>query len=546
MIPVFKPSITQKEISAVIKVLKSGWLGLGPKTEEFEKKFSQYIGARFAVGLNSGTSALHLALNVLGIKRGDEVIVPTITFVSTAHAVLYNQAKPVFADVDPDTLCIDPQDIKKKITSKTKAIIPVHYSGHPADLDKIYEIVKKKNIEIIEDAAHACGAEYKGRKIGSISRLTCFSFHAVKNLTCGEGGMITTNDDELYRKLKELRWLGISKDTWTRSELGKIYAWQYWVNELGFKAHLNDLASAIGLVQLSRLEDLNKKRRMIVNIYNKRLENLKHIKLPIEKKDVKSSWHIYHIKLKKRDELIAFLKDKGIAPGVHYYPIHLHPYYRKRYYSYCPVAEYIWKQLISLPLYPDMTQTEITRVTDAIKQFSVQADWEETEIKGNKIILRNIQSSDLDMMLEWRNQNRRYFFDSSILTKDRHQEWFDNYLKDNRTDKMFIIETKNKIPIGMIGLNRIDYKNKCAEFGRFIIGIPKFRKRGFGSDAARTLVKFAFNKLGLRRIYLRLLKKNKRAKKLYQRIGFIEEGLDKEIKVDQRIKRDIIQMAMLK
>lgn len=368
MIPVFKPSITEEEIQAVTEVLKSGWLGLGPKTAEFEKKFADYVGSQFAVGVNSCTAALHLALNVLGIGQGDEVIVPTITFVSTAHAVVYNGAKPVFADVCEDTLCMDVEDVKRKVGKKTKVILPVHYGGHPCDMDKLSEIGLQKGIAVVEDAAHACGAEYKGKKIGSISELTCFSFHAVKNLTCGEGGMITTGNKVYDAKFRELRWLGISKDTWGRSEKEEVYAWQYWVNELGFKCHMHDISAAIGLVQLKRLEKLNQKRGDIVKKYNEGFKDLDWLDIPPEKDYVRSSWHIYHVKLDRRDKLISHLKNNDIAPGVHYYPNHLHPYYEAQA-GHLPVAERIWKRILSLPLYPDMKNDEVDKVVEVVKDF---------------------------------------------------------------------------------------------------------------------------------------------------------------------------------
>ncbi|WHH58255.1 DegT/DnrJ/EryC1/StrS family aminotransferase [Petroclostridium sp. X23] len=234
-IPVLKPSIGEEEINAVVEVMKSGWLGLGPKTEEFEKNFAQYIGADYAVALNSGTAALHLAVKVLGIGEGDEVIVTPMTFVSTVHAIVYEGALPVFADIEKDTMNIDVDDIEKKITDKTKAIIVVHMAGHPCDMDRINELASRYGLYVIEDAAHACGAKYKGKRIGNSSNLTCFSFHAVKNLTCGEGGAITCNNEWYNRYFKEMRWVGISKDTWIRSSKEKVYAWQYWIDKVGYK-----------------------------------------------------------------------------------------------------------------------------------------------------------------------------------------------------------------------------------------------------------------------------------------------------------------------
>ncbi len=368
MIPLFRPSITEEEIQAVREVMESGWHTLGPKTAEFEQQFAHYVGARHAVGMNSGTAALHLAMHLLELGHGDEVIVPTITVVSTPHSAVYAGATPVFADVCPDTVCIDLQDVERKITPRTRAIIPVHYGGHPCDLDALREIIRGRDITIVEDAAHACGAEYKGQRIGALSPLTCFSFHAVKNLACGDGGMVTTDNDEYARVLRELRWLGISKDTWQRTVGRPAYAWHYLVNRLGFKAHLNDIAAAIAMVQLKRLEDLNTRRRALVAHYTERLSQFSGVQCPVEKPYAKSAWHLYAIQVEDRDELIAYLKEHGIGTGVHYYPTHLHPYYHDRK-AHCPVAEDLWKRLLTLPLYPDLTPEEQEHVIQTLEQF---------------------------------------------------------------------------------------------------------------------------------------------------------------------------------
>jgi len=368
MIQLFKPDIQNAEIAAVEAVLKSGWIGLGPKTEEFERKFANFIGVPYAVGVNSATAALHLALIVAEVGQGDEVIVPSLTFVSTVAAVLYVGATPVFADVQPDTLCIDPQDIANKISPKTKAVIPVHYGGHPCEMDEIEALTREKGITVIEDAAHACGATYKGRTIGTLSPLTCFSFHAVKNLTTGEGGMISLFNAEWNKRLRRLRWMGIDKDTWKRTSEEEIYAWQYSINELGYKYHMSDIAAAIGLVQLSRLSELNARRRQIVELYNEGLADIPWIQLPIEREYVKSAWHIYAIRLSKRDKMIAHLKANGIAPGVHYYPIHLHNYYKK-WSMPLPITEREWCRVLSLPLHPGLTDANIAQVIDTIRVF---------------------------------------------------------------------------------------------------------------------------------------------------------------------------------
>jgi perosamine synthetase len=368
MTQLFKPDYGDEEVAAVTEVLRSGWIGLGPKTTEFENAFADFVGAPHAVGLNSATAALHLALILAGVGPGDEVIVTSLTFVSSVAVALYVGAKPVFADVLPDTLCIDPQDIAKKISPKTKAIIPVHYGGHPCEMDEINKLAKGKGITVIEDAAHACGSTYKGRAVGTLSELTCFSFHAVKNLATADGGMITLDNENWDKKLRRLRWMGIDKDTWHRTEGGETYAWHYTINELGYKYHMTDIDAALGLVQLKRLEYLNGRRREIVSMYNEGLADVPWVQLPVEKDHVKSAWHVYAIQIPKRDQMISHLKANGVSPGVHYYPIHLHNYY-ELWRTPLPTTERAWERLISLPMHPQLTDSEVLHVIDLILGF---------------------------------------------------------------------------------------------------------------------------------------------------------------------------------
>lgn len=369
MIPVFKPSLGREELEAVREVFESGWIGLGPKTKEFEERFAQYIGADFAVGTNSCTAALHLALAVLGINFG-EVITPSLTFISTSHAILYNGATPVFADVYEDTLNVDVDDVKRKITDRTKAIIAVHYGGHPCDMDAICDLARGRGIRVVEDAAHATGASYKGKKVGTLGDIACFSFHAVKNLTTGEGGMITTSDEKVYKELQKLRWLGITKDTWQRSEEEvDRYSWYYEVETLGYKYHMSDINAAIGLVQLKKVDALNEKRRQITIRYNTEFKNLDWLKIPILKENVKSSHHNYVVKVDDRDKFIGYLKNKGISSSVHYIPNHHYKIYKK-YRADVPVTEKIWKKLVTLPLFPDLTEEEIDKIVEAVKGFN--------------------------------------------------------------------------------------------------------------------------------------------------------------------------------
>ncbi len=371
MIPLFRPSYGEEELEALREPLKTGWAGLGPKTEEFEERFAQYIGVRYAVGVNSGTAALHLALKVMGVE-GHEVITTPMTFVSTNHAILYNNAIPVFTDIYPDTLNLDPDQIRRNITPRAKAIVVVHYGGHPCDMDPIMEIARSYGLRVVEDAAHGCGGEYKGRKIGSLADIACFSFHAVKNFATGDGGMITTNDPEIYERLKKLRWLGITKHTWARVEKDQRYFWSYDVEELGFKYHMNDIQAAIGLAQLTKLERNNQRRREIVKKYDEALADLEGIETPTVKDYAKSACHNYVIKLDGRDILSTYLREKGISTGVHYVPNNLYPMY-KGFGKPTPVADAIWKKLLTIPLYPDLTDEELGKIIGSIKTFKTGA-----------------------------------------------------------------------------------------------------------------------------------------------------------------------------
>jgi len=372
VIPVLRPSFGDEEIEAVAEVLRSGWAGLGPKTKEFEEAFAKYLGCHFTIGLNSGTAALHLAAEALQLRPEDEVIVTPLTFVSTVHVIEYCGAKPVFADVEADTCNLDPADVERKITDRTRAVFCVHYAGHACDMDRLKALTEGRRIEIVEDAAHACGAGYKGQKIGTVSDLTCFSFHAVKNLAMGEGGAIAYNAERFDSHFRAMRWLGINKDTFSRTVHAKVYAWQYQVDLLGYKYHLHDVSAAIGLVQLRKLDENNRKRARLAARYNEAFQALDWLETPTVRDYAEPSWHLYVVKLpneRSRDELIRTLKQHNIAPGVHYYPINLHPYYQ-RAGAEVPVANELWKRILSLPLYPDLTESDQDRVIDTVRKFN--------------------------------------------------------------------------------------------------------------------------------------------------------------------------------
>ena len=368
--------IDEEDIKAVIEVLRSDWITQGPKVAEFEKEFAKYVGARYAVAVNSGTAALHAACFAAQIEKGDEAITTPITFAASANCVLYQGGTPIFADIDENTLNIDPDEIKKKITKKTKALIPVDFTGLPVDLEKILQIAKDNNLIIIEDASHALGATYKDRKIGSISDMTVFSFHPVKHITTGEGGMITTNNKEYYERLKLFRTHGITKEK--DKLLNYEGPWYYEMQELGYNYRLTDFQCALGMAQLKKIDKNVHRRIEIVQKYNDAFEENKEIKTPyFDSKISTSTWHLYIIQLnlKKlevgRREIFETLKAENIGVNVHYIPVYLQPYYKKRFGYHrgdFPKAENYYSRAITLPVFPKMTEKDINDVVKAVKK----------------------------------------------------------------------------------------------------------------------------------------------------------------------------------
>jgi len=372
-IPFHKPYITDDEISEVVDSLKSGWLTMGPKTVRFEEEFGKYTGARHSIAVNSCTAALHLALKAIDLKPGDEVIIPTMTFTATGEVVCYFNAKPVIVDVEKDAQNIDIEKIENAITPKTKAIIPVHFAGQPCDMDEIMKLAGSHDIRVIEDAAHSLPAWYKKRKIGTIGDITCFSFYATKTLATGEGGMITTENDEWAEKIKILRLHGISKDAWKRySGEG---SWFYEVVEAGYKYNMTDIQAAMGLAQLRKLEWMWEKRKEIAVNYTEAFKNSGFMETPKVKPDRVSAWHLYVIRLNletlsiDRARFIEELKARGIGASVHFIPLHKHPFYRDTF-GYnpgdFPVAERLYEKTVSLPIYPGMTGKEIDFVVESV------------------------------------------------------------------------------------------------------------------------------------------------------------------------------------
>ncbi|MBT5470786.1 MAG: UDP-4-amino-4,6-dideoxy-N-acetyl-beta-L-altrosamine transaminase [Nitrospina sp.] len=373
LLPYGKQFVEQNDIDAVIKVLQSDWLTTGPSVMEFEKLFAEQVGAAHGVAVNSGTAGLHCAVYAAGVEADDEVITSPMTFMATANCIRYQGAKVVFADVEPDTLNIDPEKIKECLTPKTKAIIAVDFSGQPVNLDAIGKIAKDNNLILIEDSAHALGATYKNRLVGSIADMTTFSLHPVKHITTGEGGLVVTNDSKLAERLRRFRNHGINRDHHQRQKQG---TWTYDMEELGYNYRLTELNSVLGISQLQKLPKLLERRRRIVVRYNEAFSNIKQLTPPAEFPDSKSSWHLYVIKLnlesltKDRDEIFQALRAENIGVNVHYIPVPWLAYYQKMGYKKgdWPIAESMYHRLISLPMWPGMTDDDVEDVIFAVKK----------------------------------------------------------------------------------------------------------------------------------------------------------------------------------
>lgn len=374
MIPYGRQCIDDDDIQAVVDVLKSDWLTTGPCVESFEKAFTQQVGAKYAVAVSSGTAALHAAMFALDIKQGDEVIVPAMTFAASANCVVFQGGIPVFADVELDTLLIDPIDVERKITKNTKAVIAVDYAGQPCDYDALRKITDRHGIALVDDACHALGASYKNDPVGSIADLSAFSFHPVKHITTGEGGMITTNDADLAQRMRTFRNHGITTDHRQRESLG---SWFYEMVDLGFNYRLTDFQCAMGISQLKKLPEWVRRRQAIAGLYDEAFNSLDSV-WPLKlKKDVTHAYHLYVVRLKSstktidRSTVFSILRNIGIGVNVHYIPVHLHPFYRKRFHTeprMCPAAEKAYEQIISLPMFPGMRDSDVTVVVDTVRK----------------------------------------------------------------------------------------------------------------------------------------------------------------------------------
>ncbi len=375
-LPFHKPFLGEEEMAEVLDTLQSGWLTLGPKTLKFEEKFAEYVGAEHAIAVSSCTAALHLALEAYGVGPGDEVILSPYTFTATAACVLYAGATPVLADTTADYPNLDPAAVEEKLTDRTRAIIPVHFAGAPCDMDAIQELADRACAVVIEDAAHAVPAAYKGRRVGSISAATAFSFYAGKNMTTGEGGMITTDDSTIADALRSRRLHGISRDAWKRySSEG---SWYYEVSARGFKYNMTDINAAIGLHQIDRLETFHARRLEVIALYNELLAPLPGISTPVAPADVDSAWHLYVVGVDSeqtgvtRNEVIDALRADNIGTSVHFIPVHHHPFYQDKLgcrQEDFPRASAHYESAVSLPLFPTMKDDDVRAVARSLERI---------------------------------------------------------------------------------------------------------------------------------------------------------------------------------
>lgn len=376
LLPYGRQSIDEDDIQCVVGVLRSDWLTTGPNVAEFEEAFAAYVGAKYAVSFASGTAALHGAAFASGLGPGDEAITSPMTFAATANCVLYQGATPVFADVSTDTLNLDPQKTAARITPRTRALLPVDYAGHPAEINAFLEIADRHGLIVIEDACHALGAHYLQRRTGSVAHMTVFSFHPVKHLTTGEGGMVTTDRSDFAETLRRFRNHGISSDARQRQSQGQ---WHYEMVLLGFNYRLTDIACALGLSQLRKLEVNLLRRGEIASRYASAFRDLAAITLPVTREDVTHAWHLYPIQLNleklsaTRAEVFRALRAENIGVNVHYIPVHLHPYYRDRFGDRAgefPVAENAHERLISLPMFHGMSDQDVEDVIKAVRKVT--------------------------------------------------------------------------------------------------------------------------------------------------------------------------------
>lgn len=519
-IPYGKQTISKADIRAVMNALSSEFLTTGPKVNEFEEAFATFVNAKYAVAVSNGTAALHLACLATGLKSGEELITSPMTFAASANCALYCGAKPIFVDIREENGLIDERLIEKKITSKTRIVIPVHYGGLPCNLAKIHSIAKRHKLVVIEDACHALGSKYKGTKIGdcSYSDMAVFSFHPVKHITTGEGGMITTNSKLFYEKLLILRTHGITRDP--SKLLNKSEGqWYYEMQDLGFNYRITDFQCALGISQLSKVKEYIGKRISLAKTYDNAFSNIKDIEVIIPPKGINNAYHLYIIKVKDKKtrlNLFNYMNRKGIYCQIHYIPVYWHPYYQKLGYKkgICPRAEEFYERIVSIPMFPSLTIIGQKKVITSIRTFV---------IKNNKQYMKTLKIREAgyeDLMFLYNLKNdlevRRSSFDPHQVKIETHRKWFKDKLH-SKNRIIFIGEIGDK-PVGQI---RFDIERRYIAKVDISI-VPDFRKNGYGKLLLSEGCKYIFARSEVETLVAQIKLSNIASQKLFSRCRFIK------------------------
>lgn len=541
-----KQWIDDDDIRAVVETMRSAFLTQGPKLEEFEERICEYTGAKYCIAVASGMAALHIAVASLQIEKHKEGITSPNTFVASSNCMIYNGVKPIFADIDSKTYCIDPEKIKEKITENTRLIIPVHFAGQPCEMKSIFKIAKKNNIFVIEDAAHAIGSKHEdGSKIGSCkySDLTIFSFHPVKTITAGEGGVITTDNKELYERLLLLRNHGI-----TKSEM----------RILGYNYRLSDIHASLGISQLKKLDKFVERRREIVKKYNEAFISIDWLAIPYEKPGVYSAFHLYVLQIdfdkigKPRRQVMEELKSRNIGTQVHYIPVHTQPYYQENY-GYkrgdCPIAEKYYQHALSIPLYPRMVNDDVDYVIKSMVELKDETDF--NKYSGYSII--PIREIDMELIRQWRNEQIEILRQKTPITAHEQRRYFKEFIKpsfnEKKPDQILFSYLLNKGLIGYGGLTNIDWESKRAEIS-FILDPKRTRNKNLYrkefSSFFKLIKQVAFNHLSFHKLYVETFDIRSLQVSFLEESGFVLEGRLKDHVLINKTYHDSLIHGLIK
>lgn len=541
-----KQWIDDDDIRAVVETMRSAFLTQGPKLEEFEERICEYTGAKYCIAVASGMAALHIAVASLQIEKHKEGITSPNTFVASSNCMIYNGVKPIFADIDSKTYCIDPEKIKEKITENTRLIIPVHFAGQPCEMKSIFKIAKKNNIFVIEDAAHAIGSKHEdGSKVGSCkySDLTIFSFHPVKTITAGEGGVITTDNKELYERLLLLRNHGI-----TKSEM----------RILGYNYRLSDIHASLGISQLKKLDKFVERRREIVKKYNEAFISVDWLAIPYEKPGVYSAFHLYVLQIdfdkigKPRRQVMEELKSRNIGTQVHYIPVHTQPYYQENY-GYkrgdCPIAEKYYQHALSIPLYPRMVNDDVDYVIKSMVELKDETDF--NKYSGYSII--PIREIDMELIRQWRNEQIEILRQKTPITAHEQRRYFKEFIKpsfnEKKPDQILFSYLLNKGLIGYGGLTNIDWESKRAEIS-FILDPKRTRNKNLYrkefSSFFKLIKQVAFNHLSFHKLYVETFDIRSLQVSFLEESGFVLEGRLKDHVLINKTYHDSLIHGLIK